>query len=194
MSKDAVDNGRRRFLLWSTSAVGAAGAVGIAVPFVKSWSPSARAEAAGAPVEVDLSKLQDGQYLKTEWRGKPIFVVKRSQETVDKLASLNDMLKDPKSEIADTDQPEYISEIGRSIKDDVLVIVGISTHLGCVPQHQEQLTSGEGPGFFCPCHGSKFDLAGRVFSNVPASKNLQVPPYSYVDDNTIMIGVDQGAA
>ncbi len=194
MSKDGVDNGRRRFLLWSTSAVGAAGAVGIAVPFVRSWSPSARAQAAGAPVEVDVSKIKEGQAIKTEWRGKPIFVVRRSQDNLAKLQSIGGMLKDPESKNPTTKQPEYISGVTRSIKDEVMVVVGICTHLGCVPQHQKELSAEEGGGFFCPCHGSKFDLAGRVFSGVPASDNLEVPPYSYIDDNTIVIGVDQGAA
>ncbi len=196
MSKDGVDNSRRRFLLWSTSAVGAVGAVGIAVPFVKSWSPSARAEAAGAPVEVDLSKIGDGQYIKTEWRGKPIFVVKRTQTVLDKLASINDLLKDPDSKKPETKQPAYITGQNRSIKDNVFVVVGICTHLGCVPQHQKELSPQEGGGFFCPCHGSKFDLAGRVFSGVPASDNLEIPPYSFTNESTLLIGVDpvEGAA
>ncbi|PWK47954.1 ubiquinol-cytochrome c reductase iron-sulfur subunit [Pleionea mediterranea] len=194
MSKDGVDNGRRRFLLWSTSAVGAAGAVGIAVPFVKSWLPSARAQAAGAPVEVDVSKLKEGQSIKTAWRGKPIFVVKRSPNSVNELEGMADKLKDPKSEKPDTLQPGYIGTLTRSIKDDILVVVGICTHLGCVPQHKKELSAGENGGFFCPCHGSKFDLAGRVYSGVPASNNLEIPPYSYINDNTIMIGVDQEGA
>jgi ubiquinol-cytochrome c reductase iron-sulfur subunit len=194
MSKDGVDNGRRRFLLWSTSAVGAVGAVGIAVPFVQSWNPSARAQAAGAPVELDVSKMEPGQHVKTEWRGKPIYVIKRTPEQVQKLASIKGLLKDPESKHPTTKQPPYIKTETRSIKDDVFVVVGICTHLGCVPQHKKELSPAEGAGFFCPCHGSKFDLAGRVFTGVPASDNLEVPPYSYKDENTIVIGVDQGAA
>ncbi len=194
MSKDGVDNGRRRFLLWSTSAVGAVGAVGIAVPFLGSWQPSARAQAAGAPVELDVSKIKPGQAVKTEWRGKPIFVVKRTQENISKLDEISGLLKDPNSEKPNTKQPTYINAGTRSIKDDIFVVVGICTHLGCVPQHKKELTAEEGGGFFCPCHGSKFDLAGRVFSGVPASNNLEVPPYSYKDENTVLIGVDQGAA
>ncbi|NVJ62580.1 MAG: ubiquinol-cytochrome c reductase iron-sulfur subunit [Gammaproteobacteria bacterium] len=194
MSKDGVDNGRRRFLLWSTSAIGAVGAVGVAVPFVKSWLPSAKAQAAGAPVEVDVSKLNPGQSLKTEWRGKPIFVIRRTPEAVEKLSEIKDLLKDPESTNETTKQPVYIKPTTRSVKDDVLVVVGICTHLGCVPQEQKQLSPEEGGGFFCPCHGSKFDLAGRVFKGVPASDNLEVPPYSYKDENTLLIGVDQGAA
>ena len=194
MSKDGVDNGRRRFLLWSTSAVGAVGAVGIAVPFVQSWYPSARAQAAGAPVEVDLSKIGAGQAIKTEWRGKPIFVIKRTQQQLDKLNEISGLLKDPESKNPTTKQPTYITSASRAIRDDVFVAVGICTHLGCVPQHQKELSTEEGAGFFCPCHGSKFDLAGRVFSGVPASDNLEVPPYTFTDENTLLIGVDQGAA
>ncbi|WP_144393711.1 ubiquinol-cytochrome c reductase iron-sulfur subunit [Pleionea sediminis] len=195
MSKDGVDNGRRRFLLWSTSTVGAVGAVGIAVPFVGSWQPSARAEAAGAPVEVDVTKIAPGQAVRHEWQGKPIFVVKRTPEILSKLGEITkqDMLKDPMSEKEGTKQPGYIKPETRSIKDDVFVVIGICTHLGCVPQHKKELSAEEGGGFFCPCHGSKFDLAGRVFSGVPASNNLEVPPYSYKDDKTIIIGIDQGA-
>ncbi|WMS88693.1 ubiquinol-cytochrome c reductase iron-sulfur subunit [Pleionea litopenaei] len=194
MSKDGVDSGRRRFLLWSTSAVGAVGAVGVAVPFVKSWSPSARAEAAGAPVEVNVGKMKPGQAIRAEWRGKPIFILKRSQESLEKLKQIGDLLKDPESTKETVKQPDYITGIYRSIRDDILVVIGICTHLGCVPQQKKELSPEEGAGFFCPCHGSKFDMAGRVFSNVPANDNLEVPPYSYKDENTIVIGVDQGAA
>jgi len=194
MSKDGVDSGRRRFLLWSTSAVGAVGAVGVAVPFVKSWFPSARAEAAGAPVQVNVGKMQPGQAIRAEWRGKPIFVLKRSAEALAKLKEIGGLLKDPESKHETTKQPSYISGINRSIRDDIFVVVGICTHLGCVPQQKKELSPEEGAGFFCPCHGSKFDMAGRVFSGVPASDNLEVPPYSFKDDNTVVIGVDQGAA
>ena len=193
MSNDGVDNGRRRFLLWSTSAVGAVGAVGIAVPFVQSWNPSARAQAAGAPVEVDVSKLKPGQAIKTEWRGKPIFVIRRSAADVSNLEKIGNLLKDPESSNP-AQQPSYVGKVTRSIKDDVMVVVGICTHLGCVPQQKEQVEPAIGGGFFCPCHGSKFDLAGRVLAGVPASDNLEVPPYTYLSDSVILIGVDKGAA
>ncbi|MGX5174711.1 ubiquinol-cytochrome c reductase iron-sulfur subunit [Aliikangiella sp. IMCC44653] len=193
MSNEGVDNGKRRFLTLATTAVGAVGAGFVAVPFLGSWKPSAKAQAAGAPVEVALNKLEEGQMIKVEWRGKPVFVVKRSGSVVDSLKNTAQQLKDPKSTDAEQ-QPEYVDSEIRSIKPDVLVLVGICTHLGCVPQHLKETEVEWGGGFFCPCHGSRFDLAGRVFSGVPASKNLEVPPYSYVNDSTIMIGVDEGAA
>ncbi|WP_196141110.1 ubiquinol-cytochrome c reductase iron-sulfur subunit [Aliikangiella sp. G2MR2-5] len=194
MSNDGVDNGKRRFLTLATSAVGAVGAVGVAVPFVKSWNPSAKAQAAGAPVEVSLDKLEVGQMVKVEWRGKPVFVVKRSDSVIEALKNTKHDLKDPTSEKFPEQQPAYVDKDVRSVRPDVLVLVGICTHLGCVPQHQKETEVDWGGGFFCPCHGSRFDLAGRVFSGVPASKNLEVPPYSYTSDSSIMIGVDEGAA
>ncbi len=193
MSNEGVDNGKRRFLTLATTAVGAVGAGFIAVPFLGSWKPSAKAQAAGAPVEVPLNKLAEGQMVKVEWRGKPVFVVKRSSAVIDSLKNTAQQLKDPQSENAEQ-QPEYVDTVIRSIRPDVLVLVGICTHLGCVPQHKKETEVEWGGGFFCPCHGSRFDLAGRVFSGVPASKNLEVPPYSYINDDNILIGVDEGAA
>ena len=187
MTKDGVDNGRRRFLLWSTSAVGAVGAVGIAVPFVQSWNPSARAEAAGAPVEVDVSKLQDGQMIRTEWRGKPIFVLRRSKADLDKLSKIDDLLKDPDS-TNEKQQPEYIDKSTRAIKDkgEIMVVVAICTHLGCVPQHQTEVHAGVGGGFFCPCHGSHYDTSGRIRKG-PAPLNLAVPPYEFISDTLLSL-------
>ncbi len=196
MNEKPVDHGRRRILLWSTTAVGAVGTVGLVnKPFIASWNPSARAEAAGAPVEIDVSKIAEGQVVKTEWRGKPVFVVRRSKNEVINLEKLNDKLKDPICKNADQ-QPEYVDKTNRAIREDIVVIVGLCTHLGCVPQHKTELEPEVGGGFFCPCHGSKFDLAGRVFKGVPASDNLEVPPYSYKNDDVIIIGIgqDEGVA
>ena len=200
MSNDGVNTTRRRFLTAATSVVGAAGAVGVAVPFVGSWNPSAKAKAAGAPVKFDTSKLEPGEMKVVEWRGKPVYVVRRTPETVTALAGMADSLKDPESSNAEQ-QPAYVSTATRSIKDELLVLVGLCTHLGCAPKYRPELGSTPTPdgsewqgGFFCPCHGSMFDLAGRVFKGVPASANLEVPPYSYENDSVIVIGVDQEAA
>jgi ubiquinol-cytochrome c reductase iron-sulfur subunit len=190
MNDDGVDKAKRRFLTVSTAAVGAAGAVGIAVPFVGSWKPSAKAQAAGAPVEVDISKLEEGQMARVEWRGKPVFITKRGDQVIKSLQDKADLLKDPDS-TQQPNQPEYCSGVNRSIKPDIVVLVAICTHLGCVPQHKKVTEVDWGGGFFCPCHGSKFDLAGRVFQGVPANKNLEVPPYSYLSDDRIIIGVGQ---
>ena len=202
MSDGAVNTTRRRFLTAATSVVGAAGAVGVAVPFVGSWNPSAKAKAAGAPVKVDVSKVEPGRMITVEWRGKPVFIVRRTQEQLDALASINPELKDPDSEIAGS-QPAYIDTVARSIKPEILVIVGLCTHLGCAPKDRfepkvDPATGGPNNdwlgGFFCPCHGSRFDLAGRVFDGVPAPSNLVVPPYNYETDSVIVVGVDQEAA
>lgn len=190
MSDDGVDLGKRRFLTWTTSAIGAVGAVGIAVPFLGSWKPSAKAQAAGAPVEVAIGKVEEGQTIRVEWRGKPVFITRRSDAIIKSLDSKNDRLKDPDSVEFPEQQPDYCAETYRSIKPDILVLVGICTHLGCVPQYKKVTEVDWGGGFFCPCHGSRFDLAGRVFAGVPASKNLEVPPYSYLSDDKIIIGVD----
>lgn len=194
MSDDGVDNGKRRFLTLATSAVGAVGAGFVAVPFLGSWKPSAKAQAAGAPVEFMLNKLEEGQMAKVEWRGKPVFIVKRSSASLEAIKNKKDGLKDIDSSKYPEQQPTYVDQVNRSIKPEILVLVGICTHLGCVPQHMKETEVEWGGGFFCPCHGSRFDLAGRVFSGVPAAKNLEVPPYSYLSDDKILIGVDQGAA
>ena len=198
MSSDGVNSGRRKFLTAATSAVGAAGAVGIAVPFLGSWSPSEKAKAAGAPVKADIGKLEPGQMVVVEWRGKPVYVLHRTPEQLEGLPSLDSQLKDPASEISL--QPTYITGEPRSLRPEILVIVGLCTHLGCAPKFRPEVGAADLGGdewiggFFCPCHGSKFDLAGRVYSGVPASTNLEVPPYSYESDNVLVIGVDAEAA
>jgi ubiquinol-cytochrome c reductase iron-sulfur subunit len=195
-----VDKHRRRFLTAVTAGVGAAGVVAAAVPFVVSMSPSARARAAGAPVELDISKLRPGQMLREEWRGKPVWVVKRSEEMLDSLDAVQDELLDPRSEVA-TQQPEYVDDEYRSVRPEILVLVGICTHLGCSPVENFAMGAGSGlgedwkGGFFCPCHGSKFDLAGRVYKAMPAPTNLVVPPHRFANETTIIVGEDpQGAA
>lgn len=197
MNQEGVNKGRRRLLIGATSAVGAVGAVGVAVPFVASWNPSAKAKAAGAPVKADISKLEPGQQMIVEWRGKPVWIVRRTKETLDNLEKLNGSVRDPNSEVPQ--QPEYVKGINRSIKPEFLVLVGICTHLGCSPKYRPEIAPADlGDdwlgGFFCPCHGSRFDLAGRVFQGVPAPTNLEVPPHSYLSDNVILVGVDQEGA
>lgn len=196
MSNDGVNTTRRRFLTAATSVVGVAGVAGIAVPFVGSWQPSAKAKAAGAPVKFDVSKLEQGEMKVVEWRGKPVYVVRRSAETLAELNSLDDSLKDPESLISA--QPGYVTGEARAINPEYLVLVGLCTHLGCAPKFRPEVGSvptSDGSewigGFFCPCHGSMFDLSGRVYKGVPASANLEVPPYSYESDSVIVIGVDQ---
>jgi ubiquinol-cytochrome c reductase iron-sulfur subunit len=184
---------RRKFLTVATSVVGAVGLAGAAVPFIASWQPSARAKAAGADVEVDISGIQDGQLIRVMWRSKPVWVVKRTPEILESLNVVEDKLKDPASDAAQ--QPEYAKNQHRSRKEEYLVLVGICTHLGCSPQHLAEgafteYEAGVNNGFFCPCHGSKFDMAGRVFQNVPAGLNLVVPPHYFIDDSTILIGAD----
>ena len=195
MSNDGVDLEKRRFLTLATAGVGAVGAGFIAVPFLGSWNPSEKAKAGGAPVEFNLDKVEVGQMVKVKWRGKPVFVVRRDEKTLSALAkkSEGDELKDAHSEVK-TQQPEYVDPINRSRKPEIAVIEGICTHLGCVPQHKKETEVDWGGGFFCPCHGSKFDLAGRVHSGSPASTNLIVPPYHYLADNRILIGEDGGEA
>lgn len=197
MSTDGVDTSRRRFLTAAASVVGGVGAVYAAVPFLASMAPSERARAAGAPVEVDISKLESGQKINVEWRGKPVWVVKRTPEMLAALPGMDGMLADPKSEAPQ--QPDYAKNAVRSLKPEVLVLVGICTHLGCSPTYKpevapEDMGADWKGGFFCPCHGSKFDLAGRVYSGVPAPTNLIVPPHRYVGESVILIGEDQGAA
>ena len=196
---NTVDVDKRRFLTNATTVVGGIGAIAVAIPFISSLSPSARAQAAGAPVSVDISKLAMGQMITAEWRGKPVWVLRRSEETLETLTTLVSELRDPNSDNTDQ-QPDYCKNPGRSIRDDVLVLVGICTHLGCSPTHRPELAPEDlGPdwkgGFFCPCHGSTFDLSGRVYSGVPAPTNLVVPPYRYLSENQLLIGEDtQGAA
>lgn len=198
MSNDGVNKGRRRLLVGATSAVGAVGAVGVAVPFVASWMPSAKARSAGAPVRADISKLEAGQQMVVKWRGKPVWIVKRSEEALSNLAGLTDQLSDPDS--ASPQQPEYIShDANRSLRPDISVLVGICTHLGCSPTYRpevapEDLGSDWVGGYYCPCHGSRFDLSGRVLKGSPAPQNLVIPPHMYESDNVIVVGVDQETA
>lgn len=197
MSSDDVNKGRRRFLVASTSAVGAVGIGLAAVPFLQSWMPSARAQAIGVPVEVNIGKLKVGELLKVQWRGQTIGVLRRSAEMVANLSKVDAVLADPES--INADQPDYIHGEPRALRPDYLVVNLHCTHLGCVPQMIPQV--GPQPfddnwngGFYCPCHKSKFDLSGRVYKGVPAPTNLRIPPYSFLDDNTLMIGVSpQGA-
>ncbi len=194
MSNAPVDKGRRRFLTATTAVVGGVGCAFTAVPFIASWNPSAKAKAAGAPVEVDISKLEPGQLIRAEWRGKPVWVVRRTDSTLAELDSIGEMLRDPASE--EPQQPDFAKNTYRSLKPEIFVAVGICTHLGCSPTYlpdsfSEQV-KGVKSGFFCPCHGSKFDLAGRVFQGVPAPLNLVIPPYQFVDESTILVGVAEG--
>ncbi|NTV09773.1 MAG: ubiquinol-cytochrome c reductase iron-sulfur subunit [Zoogloea sp.] len=188
-----VDAGRRQLLL-VTSAAGGAAAVAAAVPFVASLTPSERAKAAGAPVEVDISKLSPGEMMTVEWRGKPVWIVNRTKEMLDSLNKTEDLVSDPKSD--KQQQPEYAKNQHRSIKPEILVAVGICTHLGCSPSSKFKAgaESGVTPdwagGFLCPCHGSTFDLAGRVYKSKPAPDNLEIPPHKYVSDAKIIIGED----
>jgi len=197
MSKEGVDLGRRRFLTATTSVVGGAGVIAAIVPFVSYMTPSARARAAGAPVEVDISKIEPGQLMTVEWRGKPVWIVDRTKQMIKDLPTLDSMLVDPKAEVPQ--QPPYVKGELRSIKPQYFVVVGICTHLGCSPTYRPEIAPDDlgkdwKGGFFCPCHGSRFDLAGRVFSGSPAPTNLVVPPYKYLSDTMLVIGEDQGAA
>jgi ubiquinol-cytochrome c reductase iron-sulfur subunit len=191
---DGVDLGRRRFLGVATGVTTAVGAAFVAVPFLGSWQPSARARALGAPVEVDISKIEDGAMLRVEWRGRPIWVLRRSQAMLERLPTADALVRDPES--AEPQQPDYATNPHRSINPEILVVVGSCTHLGCSPMPRfdagaQDLGGAEWPGgFFCACHGSKFDLAGRVWRGVPAPLNLVVPPHRYVDESTILVGVD----
>ena len=200
MSEHVVDTGRRKMLTVSASVVGAVGAAVAVVPFLSTMSPSARALAAGAPVEVDVSKLEPGQKIQVEWRRKPVWIVRRSEEMVSSLDKVQSRLRDPDSNELGQ-QPEFARNQIRALKPEVLVLVGICTHLGCSPTFRPELAPEDlGPdwvgGFYCPCHGSSFDLSGRVYKNVPANKNLEVPPYKYISDNVLIVGEleEEGAA
>jgi ubiquinol-cytochrome c reductase iron-sulfur subunit len=196
-SAEGVDLKKRRMLTAATSVVGAVGAAYVAVPFVMSMNPSAKARAAGAPVEADISKLEPGALLRVKWRGKPVWVVHRTEAMLKALPSLEASLADPASDASE--QPEYCKNKNRSIKDKYLVAIGICTHLGCSPTYRPEVAPEDmGPdwkgGFFCPCHGSRFDMAGRVYSGVPAPTNLVIPKHAYVSDSIILVGEDGGAA
>jgi len=196
-SAEGVDLKKRRMLTAATSVVGAVGAAYVAVPFLASWQPSARAKAAGAPVEADISKIEMGALLRVKWRGKPVWIVRRTKEMLDSLPALNDTLRDPSSN--ESDQPEYCKNEGRAIKPEYFIGVGICTHLGCSPTYRPEVAPADlgadwKGGFFCPCHGSRFDLAGRVYAGVPAPTNLVIPPHQYLSDANVLIGDDGGAA
>ncbi len=194
---EAIDRGRRQLLTAATTLTGAVGVAFAAVPFLASWKPSARAKAEGAPVEIDISKLEPGAMLKIQWRGKPVLIVRRTPEMLTRLADAESLLSDPRSE--SSKQPDYAKNDSRAVNPEYFVVLGVCTHLGCLPQNRfgagasaDGLLQADWPGgFFCPCHGSKFDLSGRVFSGVPAPTNLEVPPYTFADTGHIVIGVDQ---
>lgn len=196
MADNGMNKGRRRFLVGATTVVGAVGAVGVAVPFVASWQPSARARAAGAPVRADISKLEPGQRMTVEWRGRPVWVISRTEEMIERTRSFDESrLADPESMVEQ--QPAYADNELRSIRPEIGVLIGICTHLGCSPLYRPEPDAVDVDnwpgGFFCPCHGSFFDLAGRVFQNVPAPTNLEVPPYRFEGDD-IIVGEDEEAA
>lgn len=198
MTNDVVNKTRRRVLTAATSAVGAVGVVAVAVPFVGSWNPSAKARAAGAPVRQNIAKLEPGQMITVEWRGRPVYIVRRTPEAIAGLAKVVGQLRDPNSE--EPQQPPYAQNATRSIRKEYLVLLGLCTHLGCAPAYRPDVGAvdlgGENwlGGFFCACHGSRFDMAGRVFRGVPAPLNLEVPPHRYEGDNVLVIGEDTEAA
>jgi len=194
---EGVDTGRRHFLVVATTTAGLVGVAATAVPFLASWRPSAKAKALGAPVEVDISKLDIGGLMKVEWRGQAIYVVKRTPEMLATLPLLKDSLRDADSK--ESEQPAYATNETRALKPEILVLIGVCTHLGCAPLDKFQPGDAElgadwKGGFYCPCHGSKFDLAGRVFKGVPAPSNLRIPPYSFASDSKLIVGADSGVA
>lgn len=201
MSAEAekIDGGRRHFLLVATTVTGIAGAALTAVPFLASWKPSARAQAMGAPVDADISKIDPGAIIKVNWRGQAIFIVRRTPEMLATLSTpeVINSLRDPDSR--ESEQPDYAKNANRALKPEYLVLVGVCTHLGCAPMDRFQPQDAElgatwPGGFYCPCHGSKFDLAGRVFKDVPAPLNLRVPPYRFLNEGVIQIGAETEAA
>ncbi len=195
MTEDDLDRNRRHFLTVATAVTGVAGAGVAAIPFISSLKPSARAQALGAPVEVSIGSMQPGEMLRVLWRGRLVFVLRRTEEMLTRMTENADMLRDPDSAEVDQ-QPDYAVNDTRSVRPEYLVVEGSCTHLGCAPLEDFDVRPAEGwgGGFFCPCHGSKFDLAGRVFKGVPAPTNLRVPPHRFVRDDLILIGQDSGAA
>lgn len=201
MTNDGVNQSRRNFLLGATSVVGGAGVFGAAIPFVSSWQPSAKAKAAGAPVKVNISKLEVGGRMVVEWRGKPVYIVRRNAESLAAINAIDtSILRDADSVSAS--QPDYVAGSARTLvgKEEYLILVGLCTHLGCAPIYRPDVGAvdlgGDSwlGGFFCPCHGSKFDLSGRVFAGVPAPTNLEVPPHVYESDDVVVIGIDSEVA
>lgn len=198
MNNQGVDKSKRQFLTSALTVVGAVGTGYLAVPFLAQMQPSVKAMAAGAPVEVDISKMEPGQLLRVAWRGKPVWILKRTPEVLATLKTLDNELRDPLSQ--ESIQPEYSKNLYRSVKPEIFVAIGICTHLGCSPTFRPELAPADlgdkwKGGFFCPCHGSWFDLAGRVYRGVPAPTNLEIPPYRYVTENQLIIGESsQGAS
>jgi ubiquinol-cytochrome c reductase iron-sulfur subunit len=195
MKKEGVDDSKRQFLTSALTVVGAIGTGYLAVPFLSQMQPSVKALAAGAPVEVDLSKLEPGQKLVAAWRGKPVWIVSRTPSILENIKAVESQLSDPGSK--DSIQPAYAKNEFRSIKPEVFVVLSLCTHLGCSPTYRPEVAHrdlGEDwkGGFFCPCHGSKFDMAGRVYSGVPAPTNLEIPPHRYLSDSLLLIGEDEG--
>ena len=191
MSDEGVDESKRQFLTSALTVVGAVGTGYLAVPLLSQMQPSVKAMAAGAPVEVDLSKLETGQLLRVAWRGKPVWIVNRPPAVLETLKTMDSFLSDPSSN--ESIQPDYSKNVYRSIKPEIFVAIGLCTHLGCSPTFRPEIAPHDlGPdwkgGFFCPCHGSRFDLAGRVYSGVPAPTNLEIPPHRYINDNLLLIG------
>ncbi len=197
MKKEGVDRSKRRFLTTAVTVVGAVGTGYLAVPFLSQMQPSTKAMAAGAPVKVDISKIEPGQLIRVAWRGKPVWILYRTPEVIDILEKETEKLADPSSEASE--QPAVSHNSLRSIKPEIFVAVGLCTHLGCSPTFRPETAPADlgddwKGGFFCPCHGSSFDLAGRVFKGVPAPTNLTIPPYRYIDDTLIMVGEDTNGA
>lgn len=189
-----IDKKKRRILLAAASAMGGVGAAYVATPFILSMDPSAKAEAAGAPVDIDISKLEFGQLMTVEWRGKPVWILRRNEEMLKNMKSLEGELRDPQSNEL-SQQPTYSKNQHRSLNPEFMVMIGICTHLGCAPTYRPDLAAADlgsnwKGGFFCPCHGSRYDLAGRVYAGVPAPSNLVVPPYRFVTGTRLLIGVD----
>lgn len=194
MNQSDINKSRRRFLIGATSTIGVVGVTGVAMPFIASWNPNAKAKAVGSPVKVDISKLENGQQIIVAWRGQPVWVVRRSRAAISNLSRIVDQLRDPNSET--NQQPDYARNEYRSIKPEIAVLVGICTHLGCSPTYRpdvapQDLGKDWLGGYLCPCHGSRFDLAGRVYKGVPAPSNLVVPPYTYLSENIILVGADE---
>lgn len=195
MNEDDLDRNRRHFLTVATAVTGAVGAAAVSIPFISSLRPSARAQALGAPVEVPIGSLQPGEMVRVLWRGRLVFVLRRNEEMLSRLQANHAALRDPNSEEIEQ-QPTYAANETRSVRPEYLIVEGSCTHLGCAPLEDFEVRPAEGwnGGFFCPCHGSKFDLAGRVYKGVPAPTNLRVPPHRFVRDDLILIGQDAGAA
>jgi len=192
---DDVDRNRRHFLTVATLVTGGAGLIAATIPFVSSMKPSARAQALGAPVEVSIGMLEPGEMIRVMWRGKLVFILRRTEEMLSRLASVTEYLDDPDSEVIEQ-QPEFAVNEHRSLKPEFLVVEGSCTHLGCAPLAEFEVGPADDwhGGFFCPCHGSRFDLSGRVYKGVPAPTNLRVPPYRFLREDLIMIGAESGAA